>query len=151
MKTTMATILALTVLLPAALSRAEESAWLTDFEKARTLAAEKGVPILASFSGSDWCGWCMKLDREVFTRKEFLDFAEENIVLFVADFPQNVKQPEELVKQNKELLKTYKVAGFPTVLLLDKDGNAVERTGYKPGGAKAYVKHLKSLIAKAKA
>jgi thioredoxin-related protein len=69
----------------------------------------------------------------------------------VADFPQNIKQSEELVKQNKEMLKTYKVAGFPTVLLLDKNGNVVDRTGYKPGGVKAYVKHLKSLIAKAKA
>jgi protein disulfide-isomerase len=150
MKTGLILILAAAVLIPAANSRADGSDWFTDFEKAKAESAKRGVPILADFSGSDWCGWCMKLDREVFSQQDFLDFAKKNVVLFLADFPQNIKQPDELAQQNRNLMQTYKVAGFPTVLVLDKAGNVIGRTGYKAGGAKAYVQHIKDLIEKAK-
>jgi len=120
--------------------------WETDFAKAKAKAAEKNIPILADFSGSDWCGWCQKLDREVFGKEEFKKFAEQSVVLFVADFPMKSKLPEAQAKQNKELADKFKVEGFPTVLLLDKDGKELARTGYKPGGPEEYVKHLKALI-----
>jgi len=121
--------------------------WLTDFEQARKAAAKRGVPILADFSGSDWCGWCIKLDKEVLSQEEFKAFAKENLVLFVADFPQRKQQPEEVAAQNKELAARYGVRGFPTVLLIDAKGKEIARTGYRAGGAKAYVKHLAELIA----
>lgn len=120
--------------------------WLTDFEKAKELAAEKDVPILADFSGSDWCGWCIKLDNEVFSKKQFKEFAEKNLVLFLADFPSQKPQSEEVKKQNRTLQKKYGIRGFPTVLVLDENGNEKERTGYRRGGAESYVKHLKELI-----
>ena len=120
--------------------------WLTDFEKARQAAAAKKLPILADFSGSVWCGWCIKLDKEVFSQKEFKDYAKDNLALFLADFPKKKEQSADLKKQNKELANKYSIQGYPTVLLLNADGSLIATTGYKPGGAAKYVEHLKGLL-----
>ena len=128
--------------------RAQEptNTWLTDFNQAKKEAAEKSLPILADFSGSDWCGWCIKLDREVFSQKEFKDFAKDRVVLFLADFPRAKELAAEVKAQNEQLRKAYDVEGFPTVLLLDAGGKVMARTGYRRGGAGAYVDHLKELL-----
>lgn len=128
--------------------RAQESTnmWLTDFNKAKKEAAEKKLPILADFAGSDWCGWCIKLDKEVFSQKEFKAFAKDQLVLFLADFPRDKALSADVKAQNEQLGKTYDVEGFPTVLLLDTGGNVIARTGYRKGGAAAYVEHLKDLL-----
>jgi thioredoxin-related protein len=123
-----------------------EAVWLTDFEAAKKLAAEKNLPILVNFSGSDWCGWCIKLDNEVFSQDAFKAYANENLVLFLADFPNSKPQPEEVKVQNDALTKTYGVRGFPTVLLLDAGGNVLARTGYQSGGADPYVEHIRDLL-----
>lgn len=127
-------------------TRASEDTWLTDFAAARQQAAEKGRPILVDFSGSDWCGWCIRLDKEVFSKREFRNYADDALVLFLADFPNAKQQPEDVEAQNRKLAETYGVRGFPTVLLMDKDGKVLARTGYRKGGPKAYVDHLKSLL-----
>ncbi len=123
--------------------------WLTDLEAARKLASERKVPILANFSGSDWCGWCIKLDKEVFSTKAFQTFAKDNLVLFLADFPSRKKLPAEVEAQNEALAKRYGIRGFPTVLLLNSEGEQLERTGYQRGGPQAYIKHIKDLLDKA--
>lgn len=120
--------------------------WLTDFEAAKKTAAEKKRPILIDFSGSDWCGWCIKLDKEVFSKKDFKQYAENNLVLFLADFPRRKKQSSAVKKQNQELVQRYGIRGYPTILLLDASGNVLAKTGYQRGGAKAYVKHLQKLL-----
>lgn len=130
---------------------AESSGWLTDFEQAKKVAAEKKLPILMDFSGSDWCIWCQRLDSEVFTQKAFKDYAQENLVLFLADFPMRAKQSDELRAQNRKLQSTYKVAGYPTVILVNAQGDEKARTGYVKGGAEAYVEHLKGLLSGNKA
>jgi protein disulfide-isomerase len=133
------------LLMAAGLAVAGSDGWLTDFEAAKKQAAETKRPILADFSGSDWCHWCIKLDKEVFAQQAFKDYAKDNLILFLADFPRK-KQSPELAKQNTELAKTYGVRGFPTLLLLDATGKERGRTGYRPGGAEPYVKHLKALV-----
>ena len=125
---------------------AEKTAWLTSFDDAKAEAAKRKVPILADFSGSDWCGWCIKLDREVFSKSEFKEYAGANLVLLMVDFPRSKEQSAEVKKQNSKLSDQYQIEGFPTVLLLDAQGKELARTGYQPGGAAAYVAHLKSLI-----
>ncbi|MFH1970021.1 MAG: thioredoxin family protein [Verrucomicrobiota bacterium] len=120
--------------------------WLTDFNKAKKEAAEKNLLILADFSGSDWCGWCIKLDKEVFSQKEFKAFAKERLVLFLADFPRAKELKADVKAQNEQLCKAYGVKGFPTVLLLDAGGKVIARTGYRRGGAGAYVDHLEKLL-----
>lgn len=120
--------------------------WLTDFEAAQKLAAEKNLPILADFAGSDWCGWCIKLDNEVFSKDAFKEYAKDNVVLFLADFPSRKPQPEEVKKQNEALKNKYGIRGFPTVLLLNADGTVINQTGYQRGGPEAYVEHIKELL-----
>ncbi len=126
----------------------ENSLWLTDFEKAKKLAKEKNLPILIDFSGSDWCGWCIKLEEEVFDKDQFKAWAKENVILFMADFPRRKAQSEKIKKQNQKLAQQYGVRGFPTVLILDKDAKKIGQTGYKAGGAIKYIEHLKEIISK---
>ncbi|MEI8242311.1 MAG: thioredoxin family protein [bacterium] len=123
--------------------------WLDDMSAAKAEARKSGKAILADFTGSDWCGWCIKLDKEVFSQKAFLDYASSSLVLFKADYPRKTKLSAAVVKQNKALLITYRVEGFPTVLLLDAEGAVLAQTGYRQGGAEAYVDSLKGSLAKA--
>ncbi|MEI6890531.1 MAG: thioredoxin family protein [Pontiella sp.] len=122
--------------------------WETDFEKAKTMAKEQDKYILIDFSGSDWCGWCIKLDKEVFQQQAFKDYAKEGLVLMLADFPNDKsKQSAEVIKQNEKLAKEFGVRGFPTVFVLDPDGRIVGKTGYQQGGPEAYIAHIKKIIA----
>jgi protein disulfide-isomerase len=123
--------------------------WLDNFETAKKEAAAFKQPILAFFTGSDWCGWCMKLRSEALDAKAFKTFAADNLILFEADFPHDKKLSEKVKKQNAELANKYGVSGFPSVFLLDAEGKQLGRTGYQKGGSEAYVKHLKELLEKA--
>ncbi len=125
--------------------------WETNFEKASMKAKAEGKHMLIDFSGSDWCGWCIKLDNEVFSKEAFKAYAKENLVLVLADFPRDdSKQSAELKKQNKALSEKFSVRGFPTVIILDSEGKNVARAGYQAGGPEAYVEYVKKLIAEAK-
>ncbi|MCF7863739.1 MAG: thioredoxin family protein [Kiritimatiellales bacterium] len=140
------TALHLVLLLGASRLFAGEPGWLTDFEKAKAEASARNVPILADFAGSDWCGWCIRLDNEVFSQPEFQTYAKEHLVLFLADFPNSKPQPEAVKAQNKALAEKYGIEGFPSVLLLDSTGKVIGRTGYRKGGPVDYVEHIKSLL-----
>ncbi len=122
--------------------------WLTSLETAKTEAAAKKLPILVDFSGSDWCGWCIRLDKEVFSKPAFKDYAKDNLVLLLIDFPQRDSQSDEIKKVNRALAEQFNVRGFPAVLLLSAEGKELARTGYQAGGPEAYVKHLKVLLKK---
>ena len=125
--------------------------WETDFEKASATAKAEGKYILIDFSGSDWCGWCVKLDKEVFSMNAFKDYAKENLVLVLADFPRNKsKQSAAVQKQNKALAKKFGIRGFPTVYILDPNGKPIDKTGYQAGGPEAYVEYIKKAIAASK-
>ena len=120
--------------------------WETDFEKAQAKAEKEGKPMLVDFTGSDWCGWCIKLDEEVFSKKEFQKWAAENVVLVKLDFPKRTKQSSKLKKQNAELAKKYEVRGFPTILFLDAKGKVIGKSGYMAGGPSAWTKSADSII-----
>ncbi len=120
-----------------------------DFEAAKAKAVKEGKPIFINFTGTDWCGWCIKLEKEVFSKKAFQDYAKENLVLVEVDFPRKKEQTAELKEQNKKLDKEYGVEGYPTLYLLDAQGKKLtEDIGYREGGPEAYVAHLKSLLKK---
>ena len=121
---------------------------MTDFEIAQSQAKIGGKPMMLVFSGSDWCIWCVKLEREVLSRPEFAAWADAHAVIYTADFPEHSPQPEELKKQNAELAQQYGVDSFPTVVLTDAEGREIGRTGYRPGGAAAYIGHLGEILAK---
>jgi thioredoxin-related protein len=113
--------------------------WETSYAKAVELARSSGKPILADFTGSDWCGWCVKLKKEVFDTAEFKRWAKAKVVLLELDFPSKAPQSRTLKEQNKKLAAKYKVEGFPTILFLDASGKVVGRTGYVAGGPKAWI------------
>jgi thioredoxin-related protein len=127
---------------------AEDAAWTNDFTKAKSTAAEKKLPILALFTGSDWCPWCIKLNSEILSTDDFKTYAKDNLVLFIADFPRKSELPKEIKKQNDELADKYKIEGFPTVLLMDATGKELGRLGYQEGGGKAFVESVKKLLKK---
>ena len=120
--------------------------WQTDFKKASEAAKESGKYMLLNFSGSDWCGWCIKLDNEVFSKAEFKTYAAQDLVLVMLDFPRRKPQSDELKKQNRELMEKYGVRGFPTIIVLSPTGELAGQTGYRPGGPEKYVEHLKGII-----
>lgn len=127
--------------------RAEAADWETDFAKAAATAGKAKSYLLLDFSGSDWCGWCMRLDGEVFSKSEFKKYAKKNLVCVLVDFPHQKKQSNLQKEQNAKLAEKYGINGYPTVIILAPDGELVGRTGYVEGGAKKYVKHLKKMIA----
>lgn len=136
-----------------AVSMAAESGWLTDYEAAKKQAKEQNKPILINFTGTDWCGWCIKIEKEIFSKDEFKAYAKENLILMEVDFPEKkenkAKQTEEVKAQNKKLDKEFKIEGYPTIFLIDAEGKKLsEDIGYREGGAKAYTDHLKELLMK---
>lgn len=127
-------------------SKSEATNWETDFEKALSSAKASGKHILLDFSGSDWCGWCIRLEKEVFSQDAFKDFAEENLVCVLVDFPRAKEQTEELKKQNLDLARKYGIRGYPTIIILSPEGMPVGKTGYLQGGPREYSQHLKKII-----
>lgn len=125
------------------------ASWLTDLSEVQAKAKEEGKPILMDFTGSNWCGWCIKLKKEVFSKPAFVDYANEHLILMTVDFPQGLKQEDSLKEQNNKLLDAYGVNGFPTIILVDFEGKVLGKTGYKRGGPEAYVAHLKGLLSRA--
>lgn len=125
--------------------------WLTNWEAAKAKSKAENKPILINLTGSDWCTWCIKIEKEIFADKAFQEFAAANLILMEADFPKKKEQPADLKKQNAALEKEYLNEGYPTVYLLDSEGKKLsEDLGTLKGGTAEYIAKLKELIAKAK-
>ncbi|MFC1745631.1 thioredoxin family protein [Candidatus Riflebacteria bacterium] len=122
--------------------------WTQIYAEAALKAKEQNKVLFVYFSGSDWCYWCKKLHTEVLTQKAFTDFAGENFVLLLCDFPKKTELPPHIKKQNKALAKKYNVKGVPTIILLDSTEKMLGRTGYREGGAETYIEHLKGFLKK---
>ena len=117
--------------------------WLDDYDAALKKAAAENKHVVIDFSGSDWCGWCKRLDKEVFATDEFRKGAAEKYVLLMVDSPSDKSLlTPEAAKKNPELVKKFNVHGFPTVVVLDSKGEEVMRTGYQAGGPEKYLKML---------
>jgi protein disulfide-isomerase len=136
-------LLMMVMLVSAVAAFANGPVWETDYAAAKARAEKENKTLLVNFSGSDWCGWCKKLDREVFRKNDFLDFAKDELVLVQVDFPRYKKLPADEQRANESLMRKFRVRGFPTVLLVDTSDRVLLYTGYYPGGAQAYVDHLK--------
>lgn len=115
--------------------------WLVDLDEAYALSEKSGKPILANFTGSDWCGWCKKLDADVFTKPEFKEWAAKNVVLLELDFPRRKTIPQKNAQQNAGMAQALGITGYPTIWVLDltKDPakgqyqvKGLGKTGYTP-------------------
>ncbi|HEY2139422.1 MAG TPA: thioredoxin family protein [Chthoniobacterales bacterium] len=133
---------------PTPSSISAKAGWLTDYEQAQKEAQAKHKLLVMDFTGSDWCGWCIMLDKEVFSKPEFKEYANKNLVLLELDFPRMKQMPPETVKQNEQLLMKYGIQGFPTVVVFDSSGKPLGALGYQQGGAEAFIAQLEKLRSK---
>ena len=124
---------------------AGELQWLTDLPKAQEKAKAEHKLVMLDFTGSDWCGWCIKLNKEVFSKPEFAEYAAKNLVPVEVDFPSKKQQTAEQKKANQALQKKYKIEGYPTIIVLDGEGKKIGELGYHPGGPKAFIEAVEKL------
>jgi thioredoxin-related protein len=143
--------------------KAHAAGWMVDINKAYEVSKKTGKPIMANFTGSDWCGWCIKLKREVFDKAEFKTWAKDNVVLIEIDFPTRFAMPKKYKEQNYGLQQAfaangYPINGYPTIWVfnLGKDDkgqftiNALGKTGYVKG-VPAFTSGVDAMIKQGKA
>lgn len=123
----------------------ETGAWTTDYAAALERAKELDRHTFLFFTGSDWCGWCKRLVREILSTPEFKQYASEHLVLVELDFPRGKPQSDALKAQNAQLARRYKIEGYPTVVVLDRDGKVVGELGYQPDGPAPFVEKLRGM------
>lgn len=117
--------------------------WQTNYEQAVQQSKAASKPLVLFFTGSDWCGWCNKLDEEAFDTREFAEAAGSKFIFVKLDFPLYSAQDPQVKAQNKELQQKFDVRSFPTVVIVDpKTNQQIGVTGYRPGGGKAFADHL---------
>ncbi|HEX6426520.1 MAG TPA: thioredoxin family protein [Niastella sp.] len=123
--------------------------WQTDFEKAKELARDENKIILLNFSGSDWCGPCIRLRKEVFASEAFQQLADNSLVLMNADFPRDKKNQlsKDLQRQNEILADRYNPTGkFPYSVLLNADGSVIQSwEGYPQNNSQLFISQIKSV------
>ncbi len=142
-------------------SETETLQWHTDLNEVHQISTETGKPIFAFFTGSDWCGWCRKLQAEVFAKEAFVEWANDNVVLLELDFPRRKVLDSTLQAQNYGLQRAFGVSGYPTIWIFetefDQDANnmsisALGSLGY-PRGAEVgkeedlFIKNANQILA----
>ncbi len=110
----------------AAVEGAKVGEWTQDYDAALKLAKKKDLPIMMNFTGSDWCHWCIHMDKNVFAKSEWKKFAATNAVLITIDFPRNEsKVPKKYKLRNQTLQQKFGVRGYPTFVVMDSDGSTL--------------------------
>jgi len=127
-------------------AEAQDLVWERDVNKALEISKKSKKPLLMFFTGSDWCGWCIRLQKEVLKTPEFATWANENVVLVELDFPRKNTMSAEIQNQNNQLQQLFEVRGYPTVWIVNaeiKDGKTnfqkLGTTGYVAGGPEAWL------------
>lgn len=132
----------------------EELTWYTDMSVASDLSMKEHKPLMMFFTGSDWCGWCIRLQKEVFKKDKFIKWAKENVILVELDFPKRTPQEESIKKQNAQLQQMFQVRGYPTVWIVNPektaDGkvnlSALGSTGYVAGGPEKWLEGANQIM-----
>lgn len=120
--------------------------WLTDYNAAKAKAKSDNKLVLLEFTGSDWCGYCKRMQAEIFAKPQFQDYAAKNLILVELDFPRAKPQSDTVRKQNMQLANEYDVEGFPTTIVLTPDGKRVANFfGYIEGGPEPLIAALEKL------
>ena len=133
-----------------------ELTWHTDLTKATDISIKENKPLFLFFTGSDWCGWCIRLQNEVFKTPEFISWAKKNVVLVELDFPKRKEQADAIKMQNAQLQQQLQVRGYPTVWFVSAaktadakvNLNALGSTGYVAGGPQVWIDGANQIISK---
>lgn len=144
-------------LLVSTFSNAQELVWHTDANKAIAESNKSKKPLLLFFTGSDWCGWCIRLQQEVFTQADFKKWAKDNVVLLELDFPRRTAQDDILKMQNAQIQQVFGVRGYPTIWFVNAqlENEKINFTqlgsvGYVAGGSEKWVESAKTILARKK-
>lgn len=131
-----------------------ELTWHTNIDKAMAISKKENKPLMLFFTGSDWCGWCIRLQKEVFYKKEFVQWAKDNVVLVELDFPRKKQLEPALQQQNYSLQNAFRVQGYPTVWFVNSDTKEgktnftqLGSTGYVAGGPEAWISGANQILA----
>lgn len=134
---------------------AQELTWHRDVKKAIEISKKENKPLFMFFTGSDWCGWCIRLQKEVFKTPEFTDWAKKNVVLVELDYPRKSTQSDAEKIQNQELQQVFQVRGYPSVYFVkagELNGKTnfeqLGNTGYVAGGPTAWLNVANPMIQK---
>ncbi|MGE4620382.1 MAG: thioredoxin family protein [Planctomycetota bacterium] len=124
--------------------------WVMDIGVAQEMARKEGKDILINFTGSDWCGWCKRLEGEVFSLPGFHETAGKQYIYLYLDFPRSDEAKAKVIDEALNAAKRdqMKVDGFPTIILADSEFRPYARTGYQPGGPEKYLEHIGELRTK---
>ncbi len=142
------------IVLFSSISFSQELTWHTDLNKAISIAQKEKKPIMLFFTGSDWCGWCKRLQNEVFKKPEFVEWAKSNIVLVDVDFPSVNNQTQQVKNQNNMLQQQFGVRGYPTCWFVKPEKNKEGKNnftqlgsqGYLAGGPDVWITSAKNII-----
>ncbi|GLB53783.1 hypothetical protein NBRC110019_28240 [Neptunitalea chrysea] len=135
-----------------------ELVWHTSFAKAKEISQKQNKPMLLFFTGSDWCGWCKRLQKEVFKKDEFATWAKKNVVLVELDFPRTKQLDDATRTQNYYLAQRFQVRGYPTIWFTSvknetENGKteaklaALGKVGYLSGGATKWIGEANKILA----
>lgn len=134
----------------------EDLTWHTDMSKASELSMKEKKPLMLFFTGSDWCGWCIRLQNEVFKKEDFAKWAKENVILVELDFPKRTPQDDAIKMQNAQLQQIFQVRGYPTIWIVNPEKteegkvnlNALGSTGYVAGGSEKWLEAANTILKK---
>ena len=121
--------------------------WHESYETAQRIAAEQGAAVLVGFTGSDWCRPCKRLKRNVLDSDEFMTWTEGKVILLELDYPKVTKQSAEIKEQNEALKQRYQISQYPTILLLDQNGEVLGQiAAEKDETPAAFIKKAESIL-----
>lgn len=126
---------------------AKNEGWSVSLDEAYAESKKTGKPIMANFTGSDWCGWCKRLDVSVFHQPGFEKWAKDNVVLLELDFPRRFQLPADVAAQNRSLQQSFAVRGYPSIWLFDADKDADGKYSFQALGKTGYTKTLEEFQA----
>lgn len=112
--------------------------WYTDINQVCTVSNKAKKPVFAFFTGSDWCGWCKKLEHDVLDKPGFKAWAKKHVILMELDFPRQKQLPEQLARQNGSLQNFFHVQGYPTVWLFNITKDTAQKFNINPLGSLGY-------------
>ena len=132
----------------------EKVVWHQDLKEAFEVSQKENKPLMLFFTGSDWCGWCVRLQKEVFFQPEFIKWAEQNVVLVELDFPRRKAQSNAIKSQNAQLQQQFQVRGYPTIWFVTSATNSsgqvnlsqLGKTGYVKGGPAAWISSANGIL-----
>jgi protein disulfide-isomerase len=120
--------------------------WHLELDGALSEAKSTGLPVLLLFTGSDWCPYCIDLEKKVLGKNTFQAFADEQLVLMKVDKTRRRPPAKRLAEKQDGWMRQYGVSGYPTMVLLDAEGKLLQTFGYGGQTDEKFLEHLKRLL-----